>query len=217
MTTKEKYDLWVDKVCAYIEEVGPTVKAPSCTMQSAPVLDKQPRVLFLGHDAREPYDFEGANRDRFYTGNNTFIPYRHKWTIWNRTEKAFRSVEADEFVTDGNFMFMNLFYFGGNNIDKANEAMKGDVMRQCIDFTDELVHDIIKPRLIVCFSVNMVFNYLAPKMEQVERVQLPIQQTVKRGMWNGIPVIGIPHPSARGLSRHYWATVTNYIKHYNNE
>ena len=98
------YNLWVDRVCKYIEEVGPIINAPSSAMQSAPVLDKSPDVIFLGHDAREPFDFNGADKNRFFVGNPEFIPNRHKWVMWNRLDKAFRRNGLERFVTDGNFM-----------------------------------------------------------------------------------------------------------------
>ena len=99
------YNLWVDRVCKYIEAVGPIINAPSSAMQSAPVLDKSPDVIFLGHDAREPFDFNGADKNRFFVGNPEFIPNRQKWVMWNRLDKAFRRNGLERFVTDGNFMF----------------------------------------------------------------------------------------------------------------
>ena len=206
------YNLWVDRVCKYIEEVGPIINAPSSAMQSAPVLDKSPDVIFLGHDAREPFDFNGADKNRFFVGNSEFIPNRHEWVMWNRLDKAFRRNGLERFVTDGNFMLMNLFFLGADNISSFHRKMKYEVMKECINFTEELIHNIIKPKLIICFSVNHVFNCLASKMVNIEQINLTIPNNVKIGHWNGIPVIGIPHPSSRGLSNAYWSEISNFIK-----
>lgn len=208
----QTYNSWVDRVCAYIEEVGPIVNAPSSAMQSAPVLDKSPEVVFLGHDAREPDNFYGADKNRFFKGNPDFIPNRHTWIMWSRLEHAFRKNGLDKLVTDGNFMLMNLFFFGADNIVSSHKKMKAEVMKQCINFTEELICDIIKPKFVVCFSVNNIFDCLKTRMKNVEQKRLSVPSKIKIGVWNGIPVIGISHPSARNLSTAYWSEISEYIK-----
>ena len=55
MDKQELYEKWVDKVCQFIECVGPEINCTSCAMQSKPVLDKSPQVVFLGYNAHEPF------------------------------------------------------------------------------------------------------------------------------------------------------------------
>ena len=61
MDKQELYEKWVDKVCQYIESVGPEINCTSCAMQSKPVLDKSPQVVFLGCNAHEPFPYQTRN------------------------------------------------------------------------------------------------------------------------------------------------------------
>ena len=54
MGKQELYDQWVNKVCQYIENVGPEINCTSCAMESKPALDRSPQVVFLGYNAHEP-------------------------------------------------------------------------------------------------------------------------------------------------------------------
>ena len=72
MDKQELYEKWVDKVCQFIESVGPEINCTSCAMQSKPVLDKSPQVVFLGYNAHEPFPYQGANKERFMTEILTF-------------------------------------------------------------------------------------------------------------------------------------------------
>ena len=86
MNRTELYNQWVDKVCRYIEEVGPRINCTSCAFQSKPLLDKSPDVVFLGYNAHEPWGYAGVNRERFYEGNPSFYADRDKpaWKIWQK-------------------------------------------------------------------------------------------------------------------------------------
>ena len=64
--TKEKlYDRWVNEVCDFLKEVGPKLDRCCSAMQSRPVLDKSPEVVFLGYNAHES--------DSFYIVSSTEI------------------------------------------------------------------------------------------------------------------------------------------------
>lgn len=211
MTSKEKYDLWVDRVCNFIESVGHDVNGPSSAMQSPPALDGHCNILFLGHDAHEPWGYLGVDRKRFYEGNGTFKDAHKTWRYWVRPYQSFRRIGYDNLLNAGNFMLMNLFYFGSDDINKSNAIMEQKVMKQCIDFTDELIHDIVTPKVIVCFSIGSVFNPLRSRLSDIKRVELGPKTAIMQGLWNGIPVIGMMHPSARSVSNHYLDTVFNYV------
>lgn len=211
MTVKEKYEAWVDRVCTWIEEVGPKVNGPSSAIQSPPALDGHCKVLFLGHDAHEQGSFYGANRDRFFAGNSTFKDAHRKWPIWNRPCNSFRRIGHSEILDPGNFMLMNLFYFGADNINESVEKMRQNVMGKCIDFTEELVSDIVKPQVIVCFSEWSIFTHLRPRLTDVKKIQLADGITISYGKWRDIPVIGMRHPSGRGIANKYLDTVFEYV------
>ena len=78
-------------------------------------------------------------------------------------------------------MLMNLFYFGADNIDEAVGNMRKEVMEQCIDFTEELTRDIIKPQVIVCFSEWSIFSHLRPRLTDTGRIQLAKNIAVSYG------------------------------------
>lgn len=215
MTTKEKYAAWVDRVCVWMEEVGPKISTEKCgsasAIQSPPAIDGHCKVLFLGHDAHEPYPFNGSNRNRFFEGNKTFKDAYCKWTIWKRPYNSLHRIGHTEIIEPGNFMLMNLFYFGADNVAGAVKNMRKSVMDKCIDFTEELVRDIVKPQVIVCFSEWSVFSLLRSRLSAVEKIQLADGVIVSSGKWYDIPVIGMRHPSGRGVANKYLDTVFDYV------
>lgn len=216
MTTKEKYDNWVDRICAFIEKVGPTVNGSSSAMQSLPSLNGECKILFLGHDAHEG-KYEGVNRQRFYEGNGTFKNAHKTWRYWARPHQSFQRIGKSDILNSENFMLMNLFYFGSDNINKSNAGMGIEVMRKCIEYTEELVCDIVRPKIVVCFSVGSVFNPLRSRFTDTKHVELTDKISIIQGLWNGIPVIGMKHPSAPNVSNHYLDTVFNYITSFTNK
>lgn len=210
MIIQNKYDQWVERVCAFIEEVGPIVNGSSSAMQSPPVLNGKCRILFLGHDAHEG-TYERVNRERFYEGNSTFKEAHRNWHYWRRPYQSFQRIGHGDILDSGNTMLMNLFYFGNDDINRANAKMGLAVMNQCIQFTNELVCDIIKPKVVVCFSVGSVFNPLRKLLTDVKPITLADGIVVMQGYWDNIPVIGMTHPSARSISNRYFDTVFKYV------
>lgn len=213
---EERYHEWVERVCAWGEKVGPEVNLPFGTMQSPPALDGKCEILLLGHDANETNEsnesngFKGANKSRFFTGN----PYwntRDKWRIWSRPYVSVCRIGAKELLSEGNFMMMNLFYFTGRSISAVNRKFNQEIREKQVDFTDELVHNIVKPQVIVCFSVGSVFNVLRRRMNDVQVVKLDEKVAIWQGYWNGIRVIGMKHPSYRALSNAYLDAVFGYV------
>lgn len=147
MNRKQFYDAWVDRVCDFIEEIGPKLDRCASAFQSKPVLDKQADVLFLGYNAHEDYGYVGVNRERFYEGNPFFYKEgeRNKWRIWSPIYEMFKWAEYLNPVTDGNFIFMNAVYFGSKDIQQFN-AISGskDATQKCLDLTGEVIQDVFK-------------------------------------------------------------------------
>lgn len=220
MKKQELYDKWVDKVCQFMEEKGREINKCASVMQSRPVLDKQPLVVFLGYNAHEGWGFNGVDRERFYLGNKYFYDNRDdnpKWKVWNRPAGMFKYVEYLKPVTDGNFVFMNMIYFGSKEISGIqNKSIKD----QSIELTKEVIHDIFQPKCVVCFSIPEVFDALNGKykfnhIESLYPVNPKLSFTstipIKKGYWNNIPVYGIPHPSGR-VSNNDLGAICSYLK-----
>ena len=80
-----------------------------------------------------------------------------------------------------------------------------------MEFTREVVTDIFRPKVIVCISIPDCFDRLNIKFKFDAIVSLPpshtingksyqCKQVIRMGLWEGIPIIGIQHPS--GLHNH---------------
>lgn len=222
MDRTKLYDQWVDKVCHYLEKVGPQINCASCAFQSKPVLDKSPYVIFLGYNAHEHWGYMGVDRERFYKGNPSFYTQRDytAWKIWNKPYKAFQWAGYLSPMTDGNFVFMNAVYFGSETIKAfQSKPYSNEIVSQCLDFTSEVIHHIFRPKCIVCFSIIDCFYLLARKygFNDIEMVTPtivngePAKHNVIKGKWGGIPVYGIPHPSGR-VSNDDWGGIALYLK-----
>ncbi len=220
MNREEKYTQWVEKVVPFLEKTGQDLNRCVGVMQSKPVLDKQPQVLFLGYNAQEDFGYVSVDKERFYEGNSYFYSQRDKWRIWKRLYGAFKWAECLEPLTDGNFVFMNAVYFGTKNINQLkNINHSREAIEQCLEFTSEVIQDIFKPKSIVCFSIPECFNPLkskynftdieiiTPKLLNGQDAEIKIH----KGLWNGIPVYGIPHPSAH-LSNDSMGAIALYLK-----
>ena len=126
-------------------------------------------------------------------------------------------------------MFFNAVYFGSKDI-AAFRSIPGaaDAIDRCLDFTDEVIHEIFKPKCVVCFSVPDCFDRLDDKfhfagVEKVipefdgEKTHYVSTKAVKRGLWSSqtkqdsIPVLGIPHPS-QAMSNDDWGAIATWLK-----
>ena len=218
----ELYNQWVDKVCQYIEEAGPRLNFPGSVMQSKPVLDKQPGVVFLGFNSHEEWGYCGLKRERFFDGNPFFYENRENsaWKVWKKPYEAFKWAGYLTPMTDGNYVFMNAVYFGSDTIKSLQaKPESGEVIAKCLDFTAEVIQSIFRPRCVVCFSVTDCFLPLAQrfKFTEVETLNPPIingepaRQRVMKGFWGTIPTYGIPHPSGR-VNNDDWGAIAMYLK-----
>jgi hypothetical protein len=229
MDQKQRYAQWVDKVFRFLEETGPTLgnRGRCCSVfQSKPVLEGQPDVLFLGYNAQEDYPYESPSEERFWEGNPDFYDTRRmKWRIWSKPYHALAFADYTKPMEDGNFVFMNAVYFGSKTIKQLEQLPNAKpAIAQCLEFTKEVIHDIFKPKAIVCFSVASGFDVLntsfgfesvisfCPNRILPDGTKLECKWELKLGIWNGIPVIGMPHPSARGISNDDWGTIAYTLK-----
>ncbi|MDE5637779.1 MAG: hypothetical protein K2I43_07190, partial [Alistipes sp.] len=207
MERKALYDRWVDEVCAFLEEAGPRLNRCCNAMQSRPVLDGSPEVVFLGYNAHEDYDWipeKGADRRRFYDGNPYFYTEgKTKWAVWSKLYGAMKWAECTRPMEDGRFVFMNAVYFGSASIAQLKAIPgSGEAIAACLRFTERAVTEIFRPKLVVCFSIPELFNPLAAKfgfreVETLHPLNTPkyvSRHAVRRGWWGDSKVIGLPHP-----------------------
>ena len=224
------YQKWVEEVCTFLEATAPNLgEGGRCcsVFQSKPVLDKQPDVLFLGYNAHEDYGYTEVERKRFWEGNPSFYEegarYRDPWKIWYRLYNAMQFANYTKPMEDGNFIFMSAVYFGSNKIQQLEHIPNiQPAIDKCLDFTKVVITDIFRPKVVVCFSIPDCFNRLDLKFSFDAVVSFspshvingkPYQckQTIKMGLWEKIPIIGIPHPS--GLHNYDdWGVIAHFLK-----
>ena len=240
-TIKQKYDEWVTRVCSFLEEEGPKLNLPCVSFQSKPILDKHPDVIFLGYNPHEPGSFtqNESIRNRFYDGNIAFYKEeRNNWPIWKPLYESFKWAEYSNPIEDGHFVFFNAIYFGTKNIYEFKKLPGSkDAIRKCLQFTGEVIQNIFRPKCVVCLSVPDCFDNLNRnfKFIEVKRINT-LQETdeeiidfamnketqrwetrytckrkIMKGIWNGIPVYGVPHPSGR-LSYNDRGAIALYLR-----
>lgn len=207
-TKKQLYEEWVGKVIDFLNDVGPKVQTTCSVMQSRPELCKDVEVVFLGCNANEPGGFY-VDKERFYNGNPSFYKERNEWKIWTKPYYAFKSesINNTSLMEDGNFIFMNAFFFGTNKLAELDALTDIKTYKaQCLEYVKEAIQTIFKPKMIVCFSIPSCFDALNKQFhfENVERIHPKYpkldgqsRKIMKIGYWNGIKVMGIPHPSQR--------------------
>jgi len=230
---RECYDKWVEDVCTFLEETAPQLGGEGgrcCSvMQSKPVLDKQPDVVFLGYNAHEDYGFTTIDRNRFYEGNPFFYGdngqarFKAPWRVWYKLYDAMKWAGCTKPMDDGNFVFMNAVYFGSATIKQLEHLPNSqDAIRKCLLLTQRLLLNIFRPKCIVCFSVQNCFNLIDKQFKftnvasirpqrMVDGKLLVAKHLVKIGYWNDIKIVGIPHPSLP-ISNDDWGTIALFLK-----
>lgn len=211
---EKKYNEWVDDACAFVEKVGPTLNMPVGAMQSdiSLALGNDINIMFLGHDAHEPdssFQFVNSDyfRDRCKNGNVYWGERNEKWAIWKNLRDCFIKVFGESSIMDDmdHLIFTNAIFFTGDHITEVLEQIGTSVENRCMELTRDLIFDILHPKLLICFSVNDVFDKLVDSIRRKESFHEKI--TIKKfkpyqikhtcaitQVYDTI-ILGIPHPS----------------------
>lgn len=222
----ERYDHWVGEVCLFLSEAGPKLDRCCSVMQSKPVLDKSPEVVFLGYNAHEDWGYCGIDRQRFYDGNPDFyagggmLRMSSTWKVWSKLYGAMQWADCTRPMEEGNFVFMNSVYFGSTNIAQLKSIPDSTgAIDKCLRFTEQVVTHIFRPKIVICLSINDVFDPLAPTcgfreietLHPINGTQYVSSKAVKRAWWGSCRVIGIPHPS-QAISYDDLGSIALFIK-----
>ena len=227
-TTQEQlYDVWVNKVYDYLTAVGPKIDRCTSVLQSKPVLDNNLGVVFLGFGPTGDVNYVHVDKKRFYYGSPFFLTDKNEWRVWTKLYEAFDQIKYLNPLTEGNYQFMNATYFCAENTAKLKDELKlleidiryEDVQKQCLEFTIELIHHILKPKCIVCFSVKDCYNPLKAQFkfdkEEVltptNKDKKPNKHIINKALWGKIPVYGMTHPSA-AISNEDWDGIVRVFK-----
>ena len=198
---EEKLQMWAEEVVPYCDEIARTkVKRTFYVFQSTP--KESPKVLLLGLNPGRDFPYEAQCKNEKWNIPNgmtveAFIktnPYdkeQDTWTILRglkKTKKVHPLLQS-EFE---DMVYMNLLYFNSINFDKFQRSFREDwkeVFDNCVGFSKFLITEIIKPEKIVCLGAHCFPQFIGKDTKY--------QNGVKTASSNGIPVYGIPHPSAR--------------------
>ena len=212
---EKKYTEWIDKACEFVEKVGPTLNMPVGAMQSniSTALGNDLNIMFLGHDAHEAdstFQFENSDyfRERCRTGNVCW-KYRNEkdWAIWKNLRDCFLRVFGEAIIMDdmNHLVFTNAIFFTGDHITEVLDQIGTSVENRCMELTRDLIFDILQPKLLVCFSVNDVFEKLICSVRKKEGFHekiivkkfkpYHIKHTCAITKVDNIIILGIPHPS----------------------
>lgn len=211
---EKQYNDWVDKACDFVDLVGPTINMPAAAMQSkiSMALGNDIKIMFLGHDAHEAdstYIFENSNyfRYRCNNGNDCWDNRDRKWPIWKNLRDCFINVYGNSSIMDdlNHLVFTNAIFFTGDKIKEVLDQIGTSVENRCMELTRDLIFDILQPKLLVCFSVEDVFDKLIGSVRKKEgfREKIIVQKFKPYHIKNtcaitqvySTRILGIPHPS----------------------
>ena len=239
MTEKEiQYKELVNRICDFTDEYGPKLRRHVASFQVSPIFDKDVDILFLGFNPAEggqeanykPEDRQ-LYKKRFFEGNryppetwavgngvSKRVPAHSKWNwIFNPCNDAnlFQKEGLAEQVTSGNYMFFNLFFFGSPMSDDAGKLSDSpkdysEALKKCTDFTIEIV-DILKPKCVLCLSINNVFNKV--KNATRSKVTKPLAgSNLSRFEHNGVVYYGMTHLQYPAMKKEYVQNIARFIK-----
>ena len=211
---EKKYNEWIDKACEFVEKVGPSLNMPVGAMQSdiSLALGNEINIMFLGHDAHEAdstFQFKNSDyfRERCRTGNVCWVERNEKWAIWKNLRDYFIKVYGESAIMDDldHLVFTNAIFFTGDHITEVLDQIGTSVENRCMELTRDLIFDILHPKLLVCFSVEDVFDKLIGSIRNKEgfREKIIVQKfkpyhiknTCAITQVDSTIILGIPHPS----------------------
>ena len=211
---EKKYNEWIDKACEFVEKVGPSLNMPVGAMQSdiSLALGNEINIMFLGHDAHEAdstFQFKNSDyfRERCRTGNVCWVERNEKWAIWKNLRDGFIKVFGESSIMDDldHLVFTNAIFFTGDHITEVLDQIGTSVENRCMELTRDLIFDILQPKLLVCFSINDVFDKLIGSVRNKEDFHekiivqkfkpYHIKHTCAITQVGSTIILGIPHPS----------------------
>lgn len=207
MTEKEKlYAAWVEHAWMHSVEVGKEAGYSMACVQNYPrTLEgstaeglKDFDIAILGISPHEDgvYDPKAQTKSRFFGNNDP----RHWPNPWSRAiadiDNALGKVE--------DIYFSNILFWG-----KDHKKIEPQYKEQCYKLTAELMDKVLRPHVVICSSINFVFNPLQCALgnHHWENIKSQICRpsgesifnNVTKCVVNGITYYGIPH-----LTSNYW-------------
>lgn len=203
-TIQEQLRQWANRTADAYHQLATDPNHPECdlafyTQSDLTKIDSPPELLIL---AINP-GLGGSYSDQINNPNwhlpgrmtgerllqgNPFFDQHKSWHLWKVLQNIFsRGNIACLLDDERKYVWTNLTFF---NTPEANKIPSN--AQDLISQTRMLIN-VLKPRRILCLGVN-VTNYLT--LHNTAKTLIPPKELVS-GIYDGIPIFGIPHTSKR--------------------
>lgn len=236
---KEVLATWADNTAKGYVSIAKDLgdEAPSFYTQSdLTKLGQSPEVMILGINpgsggtyieqrANSNWDLSGADMDgtHLILGNyckdansRPVWENRGKWNYWKRLRNYFRNVaEGNPLDDESKFVLSNISFF---NTPKANQ-LSNELLLKSIPYSIELIN-IIKPKHIVFLSGKNTLRKLYATSRVSKAFLLEYHEVcngIYEGIFDGIPCLGVPHPSAHLTSYERMRVILSIADFMNND
>ncbi len=187
---KEQIQDWAKETFDFYAKEDEKQKKGFYTQSPLNNITSNPEIIVMGinpgSDGRFNKDFSVTE---FLKGNVEWDKHRN-WKYTQRIEDFLRKWLGDRaeeiFSDDNQIVYINASCF---QTSKAS-ALGYDLLQKSLPHTIGLV-ELLKPKLLLCLSAKRFFSI----EKSIERINLT--NDIILGTLGRIPIIGIPHPSAR--------------------
>ena len=193
---------WAEETANAYHNLATDPAHPECnlafhTQSDLTTIDKQPDLLILAINPNYNVSYtgqienvkywnipNGMTGDKLLQGNPDY-PKRKQWPLWKRLHKilSYGGVE-NLLANEKKLVYTNLILYTTKEA-KLIPPAAWKLKEHCIKLID-----ILKPKHILCLSIPLFFNKLPLDNGSIQTL---IQNRLKFGRMNGIPVYGIPH------------------------
>lgn len=158
--------------------------------------------LYIGQKTSKGWDLKGGDMDGehliqgnyFKEGEKSSWEDREKWLFWLRLKAYFKDVlPTNPLENEEKFVLTNMSFF---NLKKAN-CLSNRILIKSIPFSLDLIRQL-EPKKIVFLGGGRMLD----KLNRVNRTKLfdinygMISPGIYEGLFNSIPFLAVPHPSA---------------------
>ena len=181
---------WAEKTFAFYIEEDKKQNKGFYTQSPLNNITSNPEIIVMGINPGSDGAFnKDFSVEEFLKGNIEWDKHRN-WKYTQRIEyflMKWLEDRAEEIFSDDNqIIYINASCF---QTSKAS-ALGYDLLQKSLPHTIKLI-ELLKPKLLLCFSAKKFFCI----EKSIERINLT--DDIILGTIGNIPIIGVPHPSAR--------------------
>jgi hypothetical protein len=209
---EEKLKKWAEFTVEYCNEIAENKNRTYYVFQSEPRYE--PDVLILGLNPGGNFTFEsqiekeGWGLKQHGKMISEILIHQNPWYFggkeekkekeWNILRNLNKTINVHSEVSGifDNMVYMNILYFNSKDFAEFKSWFKEswkDVFENCMELSKLLIFDIIKPKRILCLSID---NCYRPFTRNQQSEQL-LTNLLNKSEINGICIYGMTHPSAR--------------------